>query len=263
MPHPVPNRKQLLNVTHSKVNSLQFMIGFLKTTDVHQKIVVDVSAGSGFVANLWFQAGAHVKAFDKYPQNMEYKHIKCEKIDLDKVLPISSGMADFVLLMETIEHIPDQFVLLQELSRILKPGGMLIITKPNNSNFSGRMANLWLESERSDMFLPNEESLIEFEGGQKYNPRIFLCSIQKLRTMAGFAGLKLDKVYPNQLSISSLLWYLVFGLFFHLRTFLIFGRIVKKISTSLEKLIVKEQYQLNKNHTILLHKHLCITFRKK
>lgn len=124
------------------------------------------------------------------------------------------------------------------------------------------MANVWLESERGDMFLPNEASIIAFDNGQRYNPRIFLCGIQKLRTMAGFANLKVDKIYSNQLSYSSLAWYIILGIFFYIRTFFTFRKIYNRASDITEKEILKEQYKVNNNMTVLLHKHLCVSFRK-
>lgn len=258
-----PNRKVLLDVPHSRANGLQFIHNFVSKNDVKGKVVVDVSAGTGYVANLWHEAGAIVLAFDKYPELFKPTEISCKPIDLDEILPIESNTADYVLLMETIEHIPNQYQLLQELSRILKPNGILIVTKPNNSNFSGRLANLVLEAERSDMFLPSEESIIGYDNARRYNPRIFLCGVMKLRTMAHIAGLKTEKVYDNQLSVSSLIWYLFFGIFFHLRTFLTYKKTIRKTEREAEKAAIKEQYLLNMNLSVLLHKHLCITFRKK
>lgn len=257
------NRKVLLDVPHSRANGLQFIHEFVASNDVTNKVVVDVSAGTGYVANLWHEAGAKVLAFDKYPELFKPTQISCTPINLDEVLPIESNTADYVLLMETIEHIPNQYQLLEELSRILKPNGLLIITKPNNSNLSGRMANFFLEAERSDMFLPNEESIIGYDNFRRYNPRIFLCGIMKLRTMAHAFGLKTEKVYENQLSVSSLIWYVFFGIFFHIRTLLTYKKTLRKTKREAEKAAIREQYLLNMNPTILLHKHLCITFRKK
>lgn len=258
-----PNRKILLDVPHSRANGLQFIHNFISENDVNGKVVVDVSAGTGYVANLWHEAGAKVLAFDKYPELFKPTQISCKPIDLDEILPIESNTVDFVLLMETIEHIPNQYQLLEELSRILKPNGLLIITKPNNSNLSGRMANFFLEAERSDMFLPNEESIIGYDNNRRYNPRIFLCGVMKLRTMAHTFGLKTEKVYENQLSVSSLIWYIFFGIFFHIRTFLTYKKTLRKTEREIEKMAITDQYQLNNNYTVLLHKHLCITFRKK
>ncbi|MDZ7935604.1 MAG: class I SAM-dependent methyltransferase [Emticicia sp.] len=129
-----------------------------------------------------------MKAFDMYPDIFKSNSLTCQPIDLNQKLPIESNSADFVLLMETIEHIPNQTALLQELSRILKPNGILIVTKPNNSSLNGRLGNLWVEAERSDMFLSNEASVIGYDDSHVYNGRVYLCTAQRLRTLAGLAG---------------------------------------------------------------------------
>ncbi len=252
----------LASVPHSRVNALKFIHKFLNETDVKLKKVVDISAGTGYVANLWVEAGANVEAFDLYPELLQSKTLNCTKIDLNENLPIPSNYADYVLFMETIDHIPNQYLLLQELARILKPNGKLIITKPNNSNIIGRLANLWLESERSDMFLPNEKSEIGYDNNRLYLGRIFLCGFQKLRTLAGLAGLKIEKIYPNQISISSILWFLLIGWFFYLRTFITYKKLFAK-SDIFEKEVLKEQFRTNKNFNVLFQKHLCVSFLKK
>jgi SAM-dependent methyltransferase len=254
--------QSLASVPHSRVNALKFIQNFLQENDIKSKLVVDVSAGSGYVANLWHNAGAKVDAYDLYPELLQSKALKCSKIDLNEKLPIQSNYADFVLLMETIDHIPNQYLLLQELSRILKPNGKLIITKPNNSNIIGRLANLWLESERSDMFLPNEKSVIGYDTERVYLGRIFLCGFQKLRTLAGIAGLKIEKIYPNQKSVSSILWFILVGWFFYLRTFITYRKLYAKSSAG-EKEVLKEQFRTNKNFNVLFQKHLCVCFVKE
>ncbi|WP_394992441.1 class I SAM-dependent methyltransferase [Emticicia sp.] len=256
-------KEQIKRVPHSKGNALEFIHRYLIENDVSKKTVVDVSAGSGYVANLWHQAGAKVQAFDMYPEVFRSENLTCLPIDLNEKLSVESNSADYVLLMETIEHIPNQQFLLQEISRILKPSGILIVTKPNNSSFSGRMANLWVEAERSDMFLSNEASVIGYDDTHIYNGRVFLCNAQRLRTLAGLAGLRFQKVYSNQLSVSSLIWYLILGLFLHFRSFRTYKRLDRKTSNLKEKAILLQQHQLNSNQTVLLHKHLCILFRKE
>lgn len=256
-------KSEIKQVPHSKGAALEFIHRFVEENDVKGKTVIDVSAGSGYVANLWHEAGANVKAFDMYPDIFKSDSLTCSPIDLNQKLPIESNSADYVLLMETIEHIPNQTSLLQELSRILKPNGILIVTKPNNSSLNGRLGNLWVEAERSDMFLSNEASVIGYDDTHIYNGRVYLCTAQRLRTLAGLAGLKLQKVHANKLSISSLVSYLFLGLFLHLRSFLTLKRLSRKTSNPIEKEILAEQHALNTNQTLLLHKHLCVTFQKK
>lgn len=45
-------------------------------------------------------------------------------------LPILTDSVDTVLCTEVLEHVPDPDVLMQEMSRVLKPGGTLLVTVP-------------------------------------------------------------------------------------------------------------------------------------
>ena len=46
-------------------------------------------------------------------------------------LPLKSGTADAVIATAIIEHVPDPHVMLHECARILRPGGLLILTTPD------------------------------------------------------------------------------------------------------------------------------------
>jgi SAM-dependent methyltransferase len=45
-------------------------------------------------------------------------------------LPFADHEFDLVALLDTIEHIPDEFGVLEEVQRVLKPGGKVLITVP-------------------------------------------------------------------------------------------------------------------------------------
>ncbi|CAN5861348.1 hypothetical protein BH10CHL1_BH10CHL1_27220 [soil metagenome] len=45
-------------------------------------------------------------------------------------LPFAAHSFDLVALLDTVEHIPDEFGVFQECRRVLKPGGKLIVTVP-------------------------------------------------------------------------------------------------------------------------------------
>lgn len=257
------SKKTLEDVTHSRLNGLRFIISYLEENNVAGKKVADLSAGSGFVINLWAEAGATIEAYDLYPDVFKQSHLTCSKMDLMRPLPLLSGTYDYILLMETIEHIPDQFFLLQEIARILKPNGRLILTKPNSSSFSGRLANLWTEGERSNMYLPNEKTLIAYDNGNEYLGRFFLLGAQKLRSLAAKSGLVVEKIYPNQFSNASLVWGILLYPFLWVRSVLTRRKLTKNLpAASEEKKAINEQYQLNTNPTVLFHKHFCGVFKK-
>lgn len=59
-------------------------------------------------------------------------------------LPFDDGLFDYVLCTETLEHVPDDRAVLRELVRVLRPGGVLVISVPDE--YSERL--LWRLSPR-------------------------------------------------------------------------------------------------------------------
>lgn len=65
---------------------------------------------------------------------------KFEKIEDGGAFPIPDGSIDFVFSSEVIEHVYDTENAVREISRVLKPGGKLLVTTP----FHGLFKNLVL-----------------------------------------------------------------------------------------------------------------------
>src|SRR4051812_34722438 len=70
---------------------------------------------------------------------------------------------------ETIEHIPDQFFLFTEVTRILKLGGRLFLTTQNSSSLRSRFLQFMNECDRYGIAPPNETTAyVEWGKGQRY-----------------------------------------------------------------------------------------------
>jgi SAM-dependent methyltransferase len=52
-------------------------------------------------------------------------------------LPYPDGHFDAVLLLDVLEHIPDEPAVLDEIARVLRPGGQLILSVPNDGLLQG------------------------------------------------------------------------------------------------------------------------------
>jgi 2-polyprenyl-3-methyl-5-hydroxy-6-metoxy-1,4-benzoquinol methylase len=61
------------------------------------------------------------------------------KVNLDLPLPWSGGTFDAVFSTEGIEHLENHFSFLREVCRILKPGGLLVLTTPNITALRSRV----------------------------------------------------------------------------------------------------------------------------
>jgi len=106
--------------------------------------VIDLGCGSGafitFVAKVVGEQG-RVYAVDIQPamlQQLERKLFKSENQDVRNIelkeasayeLPFEDGALDLVYMVTVLQEIPDRGKALREISRVLKPGGILAVTE--------------------------------------------------------------------------------------------------------------------------------------
>ena len=109
--------------------------------------VADIGAGEGFFsqllgehvrAKLGLQPSDVITACDIFPEYFRYPAVKCEKISSDGRLPYDNASIDVACSLEVVEHVEDQFAFARELHRILRPGGLAIISTPNILNVNSR-----------------------------------------------------------------------------------------------------------------------------
>jgi SAM-dependent methyltransferase len=103
-------------------------------------VLVDVGCGGG---NLWpyvrprfdRYVGADVVRYDAFPADGEF----CQ-VDLDACrVPLPDHVGDVVAAVETIEHVENPRALMRELVRLTKPGGLVVVTTPNQLSFLSKL----------------------------------------------------------------------------------------------------------------------------
>jgi 2-polyprenyl-3-methyl-5-hydroxy-6-metoxy-1,4-benzoquinol methylase len=62
---------------------------------------------------------------------MKENDIVFHKMEIPPLLNIESDSVDFVVTFQVIEHIQDDKFFLEDIHRVLKPGGTLLLTTPN------------------------------------------------------------------------------------------------------------------------------------
>jgi ubiquinone/menaquinone biosynthesis C-methylase UbiE len=104
------------------------------------KILVDCACGDGTGTDLFAKAGAKiVRAFDKSPEAIDQAGERFGREGIQFAvgdatnLPLESNSADLYISLETIEHLPDDGSYLQDVKRVLKPGGLFICSTPNRT----------------------------------------------------------------------------------------------------------------------------------
>jgi len=95
------------------------------------RLVLDVGSGAGNMAHHLAHYG-HVIGLDNNLRPLGVAAARALDIcqGLGNGLPFASNRFDLVALLDTVEHIPDEFGVFAECLRVLKPGGALIVTVP-------------------------------------------------------------------------------------------------------------------------------------
>ena len=227
--------------------------------------VIDMPAGSGYTSNILREHGANVSAYDLFPEFFDVDGIECKKIDLSEKLLIDDNSADMIVCQEGIEHLPNQLLLFQEFSRILKEKGTLIITTPNISHLRAKMSYLMSESDFYKRMPPNElDALWHTADGRQYFGHIFLIGIQKIRVLAAISGFKIKKVHTVKVSIGSFSLLFLYPLLILANVYSYIKNLYKYdgVNFNEKKKIYREIIKLNLHPTILFGKHLLLELEK-
>jgi ubiquinone/menaquinone biosynthesis C-methylase UbiE len=112
---------------------------------VEGKSVVDVACGEGYGSaflaqraasvtgvDISAQAIAHAKSAYASIRNLEFACASCT------ALPLEAASIDVAVSFETLEHIAEQSQFLDELLRVLKPGGVLLLSCPNKLEYTDK-----------------------------------------------------------------------------------------------------------------------------
>jgi len=237
----------------------------------HGKKVIDFPAGNGVTSGILKEIGANPVAMDLFPEYFEIKDLKCERVNFRDGLPLEKRAADALVCQEGIEHFSDQFEALKEFNRVLKMGGILLVTTPNYSNLRAKLSYLLSESERFISKMPPNELDSIWMSKQEitseiYFGHIFLIGIQKLRTLAKLSGFKIKKVHFTRAKPTSLLLFPFYYPFILLANWIAFKKSMTKnkgLDDRTKKEVYGEIYKLAINPGILVGSHLMVEFIKE
>lgn len=118
--------------THKRLKV--FFEELLNTEDLKGKELLDAGCGTGWFSQKACEKGAVVTSMDlgegllsKVAQKCDSKRVVGSVLEM----PFSEASFEVVISSEVIEHTPDPFKALQEMYRVLRPGGILILSTPN------------------------------------------------------------------------------------------------------------------------------------
>lgn len=107
--------------------------------------ILDVGCGSGFYAQFFRQQGNLVVGVDITPQGVaatRQRGLEALIANLEAGLPFASQTFDMVTCVEVVEHLLQPERALEEIHRVLRPQGQLIVTTPNYSYWALRLLYL-------------------------------------------------------------------------------------------------------------------------
>lgn len=103
--------------------------------------LLDVGCGNGelwpFLRDRFAEYhGADVVRYDGFPPEGRF-----HPVDLDTGrVPLPDGVADVVVAVETIEHLENPRAFARELTRLVRPGGWVVVTTPNQLSWLSKLS---------------------------------------------------------------------------------------------------------------------------
>jgi len=112
------------------------LIAYKEASKLISGTVLEVGSGEGYGIMELAPKANHYIAVDKYKTEICDKLKKENSItfiqaEVPPLKGIEDNSVDFVVTFQVIEHIKDDEMFLQEIHRVLKPGGKVILTTPN------------------------------------------------------------------------------------------------------------------------------------
>ena len=106
--------------------------------------VLDIACGEGYGADILAATAKSVVGIDISPEAIEHAK-SCYRdpriffrVGSATDIPIPDASVDMVVSFETIEHLEDHDRMMQEFRRVLRPGGLLMISSPNKLEYSDK-----------------------------------------------------------------------------------------------------------------------------
>lgn len=142
-------RPALGSASHRATNDKAFELITGRLTPRSQ--VLDLGAGRGHLARrvaAWFeQQGAapaeRLLACDLFAKDFQAAEVPFRELDFNRPLPFAEASFDLVYSVEVFEHLWRPYDVLQDVHRILRPGGWLVLSTPNVLHLQSRLRFLF------------------------------------------------------------------------------------------------------------------------
>lgn len=166
--------------------------------------LLDFPSGSGSLSWRLHNEGFQVTAADISPEAFRNPEITIRKGDLNGIFPFEDNAFDYGCFVEGPEHVENVFQCLREYARVIKPGGMLIVSLPNYLNMQNRIRQ-FLNGVAEPMV--TYESLKSDYAGNEFMIHINRLPYPMMRMALEFAGFKVQEIHQDKVKKKQrLLW---------------------------------------------------------
>jgi len=94
--------------------------------------IIELGSGEGYGIQMLAPLAQHYLAVDKFDTDISgHANVEFRKQLLPSLSGIADNSFDFAVTFQVIEHIQDDKAFIKEIHRVLKPGGILMLTTPN------------------------------------------------------------------------------------------------------------------------------------
>jgi 2-polyprenyl-6-hydroxyphenyl methylase / 3-demethylubiquinone-9 3-methyltransferase len=123
------------------------VLGQEESLERGQRTLLDVGCGGGLLAEEFARVGFEVTGIDLAPESIETAraHASASRLSVEyetgsgEHLPFPDGAFDHVTCCDVLEHVDDVDLVIAEISRVLKPGGLFFYDTINRT-FMSRLA---------------------------------------------------------------------------------------------------------------------------
>ncbi len=108
--------------------------------ELEMKLILEVGCGGGHIGRYCQEHGGHYVGIDIAPVSIDKARevVRAPILRADgQGLPFRKDVFDLIICLDTFEHFEDQGAAALEFRRVLKGGGVLLLSVPNYSNLAG------------------------------------------------------------------------------------------------------------------------------
>lgn len=111
------------------------ILAYTKAAELVSGDVLEIGTGEGYGVSVIAPHADYFLTIDKEPPLSgvipDNSNVVFKCMTVPPLTGIPSGSMDFVICLQVIEHIPDDFKMMTEIRRVLRKGGKLIVSTPN------------------------------------------------------------------------------------------------------------------------------------